>query len=544
MLSENNSSIHKSGHDDQEVPTFIGCKGPTLGRAITIVCGVGFLLFGYDQGVMGSLLTLKPFLETYSQIDTNIHPKNDTLQGAVIGIYDVGCLVGALATIYFGDKLGRLKVIFIGCIVMIVGGALQAGSTNVPFLAVARVISGVGNGFLTSTVPLYAAECSRALSRGMVLCIQGCLITFGVCVSYWIDFAFYFTEKFGEVSFRFPIAFQCIFPIIIVFLIFKLPESPRWLMAKGREEEARIVFAALYDVPPNHELVSQQIDEISASINMEAEKENSFSAVFSQGKLRNFQRVNLAGWSQIMQQICGINLITYYAGTIYVNYIGMDEFPARVLAACNGTEYFLASLIPIFIIEKVGRRPLFLFGAIGQFLTMLFLFVSMEMANQGHKGGSYGAAFLLFMFNTFFGITYLSLTWLYPPEISSLEVRAPTTAISTACNWSFNFVVVMITPVCFKRISHHTYLIFAGVNFLMIPVVYFLYPETKGRTLEEMDLIFANTPTNKPWMSVKIAREMPYAHSGDRHDLEQYKPSASHQEDIGTIMEHDMAEKH
>lgn len=492
---------------------------------------------------MGSLLTLGPFLETYSQINVNLHSDAATLQGAVIAIYEVGCLFGALSTIYFGDKLGRLKVIFIGCIIMIVGGALQAASTNVPFLAVARVITGVGNGFLTSTVPLYGAECSKALSRGKVLCIQGCLVTFGIAVSYWIDFAFYFTESYGDVSFRFPIAFQCVFPLVIIFFILKLPESPRWLMAQRRTYEARTVFAALYGVPLNHPTVTQQIEEIQISLSME-DQGHSAKLMLKQGKLRHFQRANLAGWAQIMQQICGINLITYYAGTIYESYIGMSALNSRILAACNGTEYFLASLIPIFIIDKVGRRPLFIFGAVGQFLTMLFLFVSMEMAGQGHKGGSYGACVLLFVFNTFFGITYLSLTWLYPPEISSLEVRAPTTAVSTACNWSFNFMVVMITPVSFNNIAHHTYLIFAGINFLMIPVVYFLYPETKGRTLEEMDLIFANTPVTKPWQSVRIARDMPYAHSGDAADLEQYKPEMLHKEyAAGSILETDISKE-
>lgn len=526
----------------EEVPTYLGFKGKKLNTAITLMCGVGFLLFGYDQGVMGSLLTLQPFNDTYTDINLTLHPDASTLQGAVIAVYEVGCLAGALSTMWLGDMFGRLRIIFAGCIVMIIGGALQAGSTNVPFLAVARVISGVGNGFLTSTVPLYAAECSRAHSRGPLLCIHGCLITAGICISYWIDFAFYFTEKYGEVSFRFPIAFQIVFPMLMVPFIFKFPESPRWLMGKSRVDEARQVFAALYDVEPSHAMVQQQLDEIQLSLALEERAGGdkfSAKALLHQGKLRNFQRVNLAGWSQVMQQICGINLITYYAGTIYESYIGLEPLQARVLAACNGTEYFLASLIPIFIIESVGRRKLFLFGTAGQCLTMLFLFVAMEMAEQGHKGGSYGAAFLLFVFNTFFGVSLLSLTWLYPPEISSLEVRAPTTAISTACNWSFNFMVVMITPVSFANIQHHTYLIFAGINFLMFPVFYFLYPETKGRTLEEMDMIFAKTPISQPWKSVQIARDMPYAHEGDGKDLEDYREKAfdEHIEHAGSMLE-------
>lgn len=491
-----------------DVPTFLRLKGAKLNNAITLMCGVGFLLFGYDQGVMGLLLTLSTFKKSFKQIDLVAHPNHSALQGAVIGIYEVGCLVSALSTVFIGDRFGRLLLIFAGCVIMLVGGALQAASLGVAFLVVARIVSGLGNGLLTTTVPLYAAECSKPHNRGRLICIEGCLITAGIAISYWIDFAFYFTEKFGLVSWRFPVAFQCIFPLAMIPFVLRLPQLPRWLLSKGRREEARTVFAALYDLPRNHHLVEDQIVEIERTLSAETRaggNQLSFKKLFSQGEKRNFQRVCLAGWAQIMQQICGINLITYYAGTIYQN-IGMAPLQARVLAACNGTEYFLALLIPIWVIERVGRRPLFLLGAAGQFLTMLFLYVCMEVDSKGNKGGSVGAAVLLFVFNTFFGVSLLSLTWLYPPEISSLEVRAPTTAISTACNWGFNFMVVMITPVCFSNIKQYTYLLFACINLCMVPVFYFLYPETKGRTLEEMDAIFALTPVKQPWKVVEIAR--------------------------------------
>lgn len=529
------SSIESTKSFSGEVPTFLGFKGNRLNKAITVMCGVGFLLFGYDQGVMGSLLTLQSFKDSFKAIDKDRHPDSGTLQGAVIAIYEIGCLTAALSTIWLGDKFGRLKMVFSGCVIMLVGGALQAGSSGVPFLIVARIISGLGNGLLTSTVPLYAAECSKATNRGRLLCIHGSLITFGICISYWIDFAFYFTEKYGSVSWRFPVAFQCVFPLALIPFIFKLPESPRWLMGQGRVDEARIVFASLYDFPVDHPMVEQQIEEVQLTLDIEKQAGgNKFStkALFTQGKKRNFQRVCLAGFGQVMQQICGINLITYYAAYIFETSIGMNQLDSRILAACNGTEYFLASLIPIFIIERVGRRPLFVFGSAGQFFSMLFLYVSMEMDEQGHKGGAYGAAFLLFAFNTFFAISFLSLSWMYPPEISSLEVRAATSAVSTACNWGFNFMVVMITPVAFDNIAHNTYLIFAAINFLMIPVFYFLYPETKGRTLEEMDLIFAATPKWQPWKTVKIANDMPYAHNMREEDLEEFKVSIDHCENV------------
>lgn len=538
MSEKANDSIHSIGPQSEEssteVPTYLGLKGPKLNTAITTLCGVGFLLFGYDQGVMGSLLTLKTFRDRFPEIDTvdNDDLHHSTMQGLTVGLYEIGCLAAALSTMYLGDKFGRLKMIFSGCVIMIIGGILQTAATSTDFLIVARVVSGLGNGLLTSTVPLYAAECSRASNRGKSLCIHGSLITFGICISYWIDFAFYFTEKFGEVSWRFPIAFQLVFPLAIVAFLFKFPESPRWLMGQSRPQEAAIVFASLYDKPIDHPFIKQLIEDIRVSLHAEEKAGgNKFSLrnLVKQGERKNFQRVNLAAWSQVMQQICGINLITYYAGTIFESYIGMGALESRILAACNGTEYFLASLIPIFIIEKVGRRKLFLFGTTGQCLTMLFLYVSMEMAKQNKPGAPVGAAVLLFVFNTFFGMSLLSLTWLYPPEVSSLEVRAPTTAISTACNWGFNFMVVMITPICFNAIDHHTYLIFFGINFCMVPVFYFLYPETKGRSLEEVDLIFAATPAWKPWKSVEIAATLPHLdEEGKASDVENLKHNFEH----------------
>lgn len=528
-MSETDSKISDKKPSEEQVPTFLKCKGDRLNQAIVGLCGVGFFLFGYDQGVMGSLLTLPTFRARFPEIDTvsNEEESYAIMQGLTIGLYAVGCLVGALSTMYIGDRFGRVKLIFWGCVVIIIGGVLQAAATSTDFLITARVISGVGNGILTATVPLYAAECSKASSRGKSLCIQGALITLGICVSYWIDFAFYFTEQFGEVSWRFPIAFQLIFPLGITFFGYTFPESPRWLVGQNRPEEAAIVFAALYDTLPSDQFVQSLILDIQASLKAEENAGGgaNFSpkALLSQGERKNFQRVNLAGWSQVMQQICGINLIAYYAGTIFEEYIGQGPMESRLLAACNGLEFFLASLIPIWIIERVGRRVLFLFGSVGCCLSMLFLTVSMEMAHQGHEGGEIGAAFLLFAFNTFFGMSLLSLTWLYPPEVSSLEVRAPTTAISTACNWAFNFFVVMITPICFNRIDHYTYLIFAGINFCMVPVFYFLYPETKGRSLEEVDLIFAATPAWKPWQSVKIAQTLPFRHETAAVDEENLK---------------------
>jgi len=162
--------------------------------------------------------------------------------------------------------------------------------------------------------------------------------------------------------------------------------------------------------------------------------------------------------NQVFQQISGINLITYYAATVYQNQLHLSGFVSRILAAGNGTEYFAASWIAVFTIEKFGRRQLMLFGAAGQSFTMIILAV---MGSLGGKGPGIVSALFLFLFNTFFAVGWLGMTWLYPAEIVPLRIRAPANALSTSANWAFNFMVVMITPVAFTTISYKTYIIFA-----------------------------------------------------------------------------------
>ncbi|CAH2350636.1 sugar transporter Stl1p [[Candida] railenensis] len=549
--SSKSSMTEKPSHDYDnysKIHSFIGLRGEKLNLAVSVLSGVGFLLFGYDQGVMGSLLTLPSFRETFRQIDVTTHPENSVLQGAVIALYEIGCMISALSTMYFGDKLGRRKLIFIGSVIMLIGGVIQSCAYTVAHLTVARIITGFGNGFITATVPIWQAELAKPKMRGKLIMLQGSIIALGITISYWVDFAFYFLDKpgasYASVSWRFPIAFQCIFPIIIIPFIFKLPESPRWLLKKERREEARIVFSAIYEVPLDDHLVHASIEEIEQSIAMEvregADKFN-FKSLLSQGESKNFQRTMIAAWSQIMQQITGINLITYYAGTIFEQYIGMPPLQSRILAACNGTEYFLASLLAFWTIERFGRRKLMLFGAAGQAISMAILTGCNHKADPTNSGNSVdhkagiAAAVFLFVFNSFFGCTWLGISWLLPPEILPLGIRAPATGISTACNWGFNFMVVMITPVAFSNIGAYTYSIFAVINFLMIPAVYFFFPETAGRSLEEMDIIFAQTPANQPWKSVSIARSLPYMHAGanNNEDIENKRHAfAEHRENI------------
>ncbi|KAL7274385.1 hypothetical protein RUND412_002713 [Rhizina undulata] len=497
---------------------YFGLRGTSLNIAIGLVAGTDFLLFGYDQGVMGGLLTLGSFVKIFPQMDTRSsvpaaqRSHNSTIQGTAVAMYTIGCFFGALTCMFVGDHLGRRKTLFIGASIMTVGAILQATAFSLSHFIVARIVTGFGCGLNTATVPVWQSECSKPHRRGQLILTfcTGSLITGGVMLSYWLDFGFSFLEP-SEISWRFPIAFQIVFCVIVMIFIFPLPESPRWLVLKGRTEEALEVLSALDDAPTDDPRVLEGLREIQETLTQT--EDASIRDLFTMDENRNFHRTALAFLTQMFQQISGINLITFYAATIYENYIGLSPFISRILAACNGTEYFIASWIAVVIIERVGRRKLMLFGAAGLTGSMVILAV---MAKIGGSGPGIVAATFLFIFNTFFAIGWLGIPWLYPAEITPLRIRAKANSVSTSANWIFNFLVVMITPIAFDNIGYKTYVIFAVINFFICPVVYLFYPETAYRSLEEMDGIFHKTAS--VWDVVGVAEREPRKH-GRRGEL-------------------------
>lgn len=452
-------------------------RGAALNWGIGIIASCGFLMFGYDQGVLSGLLTLDSFqrnqalmtpLDESNDLCYNVDGTRDyrychgdaNTQAAGVAVYQLGCFLGAVVILFWGEPWGRRSSTFWGSLIMIIGTIMQGASFEYGLFVTGRVVGGIGNGMVTSTIPTWQSECARPERRGFLILLSGALISGGIMISYWVVYGFYFLE--GEVRWRFPIIFQSFFTVLVMIGLLFLPDSPRWLIMKGRTEDSREVIGRLLDKDDHSPEVEQEISQIITALS--AQKGGGyFSRLITRGPSQNLRRTLLGIAAQFFQQICGINLITYYATFVFENSLGFGPELSRLLAALNGTEYFLASLVALPLIERVGRRKLMLFGAFGMMASMAILAGTTSTGQTNEQGApelstSYGvtAVVLLFAFNTFFALGWLGMTWLYPAEVTNLQTRIQANALSTCSNWLSNFLIVMITPPAFANLQYRT----------------------------------------------------------------------------------------
>ena len=331
--------------------------------------------------------------------------------------------------------------------------------------------------------------------------IEGGLQTTGVACGQWLGYEFFFTH--GQVQWRMPVAIQLIPATIVFCFIMFLPESPRWLIKHGMFKEGTYNLCRLRGLAEDDPLLIEERQSIMATF--EAQKEEapfSYMELFRNGKTQTFRRMCLGFFIQAAQQLSGINLVSTYANEILGDSFNLSPSMSHLIAACGGAEYAICSVLSIFLIEGLGRRKAFLITATG--MTASFIVIPI-LLSTGTRSNQLAAAGILFLFNTFFGLAWVGGPFLYSAEIAPLRSRIQINGISSAANWIFCFMVVMTIPPSFANIGWKTYIIYAVLNASFIPIIYFFVVETKGRSLEEMDVIFA-----APGNPVKNEQRMPH----------------------------------
>ncbi|CDK28664.1 unnamed protein product [Kuraishia capsulata CBS 1993] len=497
-------------------------RGKGLRLSVTFCSCTGFLLLGYDQGVMGSIIGAD---NRFGQ-DFN-HP-DATRQGLITSVYDLGCVLGSIISFFIGEAMGRRKMMLFGASIMIVGTILLGSSYSLGQLYVGRIVTGLGNGFNSSTIPVYQSECALAAYRGVLLTWQAVVTILGVVIAYWIGFGTSFTDS--SVQWRFPISFQALFAISLVIECFFLPETPRWLIQQGRSEEAAQVLADLLggDTTPDSDEVVRERIEIETAVELES-RGGPFriKELFEGGPIQNFRRMLLSIGINIMQQFTGSNMINYYAPIVYQETMGMDRITSLIMAGCTEIVYLIGSLIPLWCVEKFGRRNLLIASSAG--LSFCFIMVSI-LLSIGTERCAIGASVFVYLYQLFMGIGWLPVPWYYPAELNTTRLRSRVQAIGSAFNWMSVFAVVQITPIAIQNIGWKTFIIFAILCAVWIIVIFCLYPETSGLELEDIDHIFERPGLTRGVFTTRGKTVEKHAHARAMHLLEDEKASVEEME--------------
>ncbi|CAG8976894.1 hypothetical protein HYALB_00003505 [Hymenoscyphus albidus] len=460
-------------------------KGRTLLMTVSVLTSLSFLLIGFDNGLMGGLVNARAFNDTFGN-------PNATMVGLIVAIYEVGCFLGSIVTAAYGEQLGRRMSIAIGCVVMIIGAVLQAASYGRVQMIIARVVSGIGMGAINSTAPVLQAEFSPKATRGIFVCAQLSTLNFGIFLVYWVDYAF--STHIESYAWRVPVILQCIFIIPMMVILWIIPESPRWLAAHDRPNECYDILQRLH-CNEDESIVQQLHGEILQTVAYEASFGNSsWKDLLKEDEIKSRRRLLIACGIQSFQQLGGINAVIYYSGTLFKKSIGFDDHMAALMSGFLQTWFFVASFIPWFLIDRLGRRPLLLSMISVMAVAMgvqSALIYQVEKSTSVAKSAGIGAAAMLFVFQGAFTIGFQATVWVYPSEILPLRIRQRGSSISTAANWIFNYMIVQITPISIDNIGWRTYIIFAVLNACWVPIIFLFFPETKGLELEAVDALFS-----------------------------------------------------
>ncbi|KAF7343307.1 General substrate transporter [Mycena venus] len=458
---------------------------------------IGGGLFGLDISSMSGVLSNPAYLSTF-------HNPGSNAQGAIVAAMPAGSFVGALMVTQLADRLGRKRTVQLSGLIWVIGSILQCASVNRGMLVVGRIISGISIGLASSVVPIYQAEVTVPHLRGRLVSLQQWSITWGILIQYFIQFGCSYID--GVASFRIPWGLQMIPAIVLTIGMQTFPESPRWLFDHEREDEALQVLADLHaGGDKTNELVRLEYEEIRAQVIFErTEGAKSYTDLLKPGIPR---RVFLGCSLQMWSQLTGMNVMMYYI--IYV-FQGAGLTGRRGNLIADSVQYVLnvvATIPAIIYIDSWGRRPMLLAGTLAMGFW-LFLVGGLQ-AKFGHWGtvdnsrvwvitdhDSATKAIIVcsYLFVCSFAVTMGPVSWTYPAEIFPTKVRGKAVSLATSANWVFNFALAWAVPPGLSNIAYKTYFIFGTFNFAAFLHIFFMYPETVGRSLEEIEEVFLARP--------------------------------------------------
>jgi sugar porter (SP) family MFS transporter len=435
-----------------------------VGRFVTVVSWISALaglLFGYDTGVIsGAILFVK--------VDFSLSTSQEEF---VVAAVLVGAVIGAIIGGRLSDRFGRRNVLIQVALLFIIGAIGTALAPTPTWLAVGRVVVGVAIGVASFTAPLYISEVSPARVRGKLVSLNQLMITIGIVVSYLADYGFS-----GAREWRWMFGVATVPALILAVGLIFVPESPRWLMSRGLVEQARTILSRIRESN-----VDAEISEIALSLN---KQEGGLREIFS-AAVRPALVVGIG--LAVFQQFTGINTVIYYAPTIF-QFAGFKSASAAILATAGiGAVNVLLTIVALRLLDRAGRRPLLLYGLVGMIISLGvlgFAFLSGSLSSTV----AWVAVISVAVYVACFAIGLGPVFWLMIAEIYPLRVRGQAMAVATVANWGANLLVALT----FLSLLHSlgrpwTFWLYGIIGIIAWVFVYTLVPETKGRTLEQLE---------------------------------------------------------
>ena len=439
--------------------------GSRNSRFVYVAAGfaaVGGLLFGYDTGVIsGAVIFIK------GEFGLSTFP-----QELVVSVVLVGAAIAALAGGRLSDRFGRRRTLIATSIIFVAGSLLSATAQSLTALAFARLIVGLGIGLSSTTVPVYISEVSPARARGWQVSLFQLAITIGILAAYIVDYSLA-----GAGAWRWMLGLGVVPGAVLGLGMIYLPESPRWLVKRGLTEQALEVLRRTREDGAEAEL--EAILQSS-----KAESRGRWSELFS-ATVRPALVIGVG--LAIFQQITGINTVIYYAPTI-IQSAGISSAAVAILATAGiGVVNVLMTLVSMRLIDRAGRRPLLLYGIAGMTLCLGVLGLAFRMRHEG-SNLAWVAVITLMAYVACFAISLGPIFWLLIAEIYPLNIRGLAEGTAAATNWAANLLVSITFLSLVEAFGpSETFWLYGGLAIASWLFSYYLVPETKGKSLEEIE---------------------------------------------------------
>ncbi|THW98457.1 general substrate transporter [Aureobasidium pullulans] len=455
---------------------------------------IGSFLFGYDLGVIAEVVASDSFKASFLQENA------DSRAGTVVALFTAGCFCGALLASYT-DPLGRRRTILLACCIFVVGGTIQTAGVIIAMLYVGRLIAGIGVGFLTMIIPIYQAELAHRKIRGKITSLQQLFNALGQIFATWIGYGCYmtWTHTGNSREWRIPLGCQLVPAIFLGGLIMFFPESPRWLCAHDRADEGLQVLAQLHahgDTSDSYVLAEFELIK-SQIVEERSQKSIGYFDLFRGWP--NLRRTILVMAIQASCQMTGVSAIQYFSPQIFAQ-IGIPTSRSLLFQAVNAIIAFAGTTVCILTIDRVGRRPLQIFGHI--FLCVTFVInaaiIKVFPTTSNNTSAHWAFVVMTWIFNFVFFLTSGPLSWAIPAELFGTAMRLKGVSWGAMTSFAFNTMIGQVTPIAISSIGWKFYLVFIVCNLTNAIFFWCFQPETKGLNLEDMDELFRDSPTFVP----------------------------------------------